>query len=263
MPKQEVQTNILPLKEVRKISLPLSIVFIVLAALISGFGTWYYFVESGMYNQKTITVTGKAMADELNEIQTYTLNIERENEDKTVAVSEASDIASKAVEDMKTFGIPAEDIKTSSLNVYQKQEAIDSTYSRYEKTDWVANYSVEVVLKDTTKSIEFTKLLTTVEDASMWGPNTSIDTLNYDDTELQAMAIEDARQSAEKLAAQLGKKVADVIDIQEGGNGQYYPMGKVAMYEDSVSAGYGGGGFPIEGGTSRVLRTVIVTFRLR
>jgi len=93
----------------------------------------------------------------------------------------------------------------------------------------------------------------------MWGPNLSIDSKKTDSDELLTSAIEDARQKAERMAKSMGAKLGKVIKVEEGGAGSpiLYGLAK----EDSRMMG--GGGAPIEPGSTEISKTVTVTFELR
>lgn len=232
-------------------------VLLVLIALAgAGFGLYSFLTR----NPKTITVTGTADADYTNQLSSYYLTIEVKNSNKEKAVEELSNRTTEAVNKIKEFGIDQKDIKTQSLNVYQEEL---SRYENGEYTsklgDWRASYSIEIVLRDTSRSVELTALLAGVEKSSMWGPSLTVDNSMNDYDQLLVQAIEDAREKAEKMAKSMGSRVGKVIQIDEGITSGDYMITKMDM---AVGAG-GGGGFPIEPGTSKVSRSVTVTFELK
>jgi len=232
------------------------LVLIILAITGLGYGVYSYFKTN---EKRTITVTGEARGDYANQVSTYYLTLEYHNEDKEKAVEELNEKSKEAIEKIKEFGIAAKDVKTQSLNVYQREEAyIDEGVTKYEPQDWYASYSVEVILRDMSRSVELTSLLTSIESASMWGPNLSVDDSRTDSDELLISAMEDARQKAERMAKSMGGRVGKIIKIDEGSvsNGIF---GIARM-----DAGLGGAeGAPIEPGSSTISKSVTVTFELK
>lgn len=236
----------------------INIVYLVIV-LIGILGLGYGIYSQLNKNPKTITVTGSAEKEYTNQLSSYYLTLEFHNADKARAVDQLSQKTDEAVNKIKEFGIDEKDIKTQSLNVYQRQDVYyDGTPNQDSMGDWYASYSVEIILRDISKSVQLTSLLTSIEDSSMWGPNLTVDDSKYDYDELLVEAIGMAREKADKLAKSMGGRVGKVISVDEGVvSGGYYGIAK----EDMAMGG--GGGFPIEPGTSNISRTVTVTFELK
>lgn len=232
------------------------LVLILLAVAGLSYGIYSYLKNS---DKRTITVTGEARGDYANQISTYYLTLEYHNKDKEKAVEELNNKTKEAVDKIKEFGIDSKDIKTQSLNVYQREEAyLDEGVTKYEPQDWYASYSVEVILRDLSRSVELTSLLTTIDSASMWGPNLSIDDSRTDSDELLITAIEDARQKAERMAKSMGGTVGKAIKIDEGS------MPRDLYGITKMDSGFGGAeGVPIEPGSSTISKSVTVTFELK
>lgn len=238
-------------KKLNKVYLVLAL--IALAGI--GYGVYSYFNTP----KRTITVTGTSKGDYQNQISTYYLTLEYHNKDKEKAVEQLNGKSTEAIEKIKGFGIDAKDIKTQSMNIYQREEAYyEDGVTKYKPDEWYASYSLEVILRDITRSTELTTLLATIESANMWGPNLTIDSNETDSDELLITAIEDARQKAERMAKSLGGRVGKVLKVDEGGTtGDFYGLMR-------TDVGMGGGeGAPIEPGTSSISKSVTVTFELK
>ena len=205
----------------------------------------------------TITVTGKATHEITNQIASFSVTVEINDEDKTVVVSKVEEEVNMIVADIKEFGIPDKDLKTQYLNIYQREEPIfdEGSSTKYEPGDWYASYSVEVTLRDLDKSSELTALLASYDNSTMWGPNLRVDPDEIDEEAILNDAVEDARQKAFALAKASGKRIGKLVNIVEGGGG--YDIGIMR------AEGVGGGGFPIEEGSSSITKSVTVTFRLK
>lgn len=234
----------------------INIVYLILALVLLG-GVGYGIYSLNSTSDKTITVTGTATDQFSNQIATYYLTLEYNNPDKAEAVDELNQKSQEVISQIKEFGIPESDIKTQSLNVYQREEPyVDDGVTKYREDDWYASYSVEVTLRDLDKSQELTGLLTSVESSNLWGPNLSVDQDLADYDELLTLAIEDARQKAERMASSVGRSVGKVLEINEGSETGV----SIGLME--AKSGLGGGA-PIEPGSSKISRTVTVTFELK
>ncbi len=233
--------------------------FVGLFALVVGFAVFFYFTNN---KNGTITVTGNSQAQISNNVASYSLNLEATNADKAAAVKDISDQASDIVAKVKSFGIPAQDVKTTNLNVYQKQVPVydGQIVKDYEKGDWAANYTVEVTLRDLSKSDDLTSLLTGFKTATMWGPSVTVDNSTIDEASLLNSAFLDAKQKAQVMAISMGKRLGSVVQINEGSlNSGYY----TPMYEKTVAMGGGGSAVPVEPGSTQASKSVVVTFELK
>ena len=238
------------------ISLLLNIFISIVFAALIGTGVWYLFK---MLTPQTISVSGSSTSQVKNQIASYSLTIEVSDADKAKAVEALTERSKNVVQMIKDFGIPEEDIETTSLNIYQRQDSVyRGGVTTYELGDWFASYTVNTKLRDLSKSDDLTALLATVEKASMWGPNLTIDDEMIDEEALLNTAIEDARSKASAIATGVGKKLGRVIQINEGS--VQYMYGGV-KYDAGLGAG--GGGIPVEPGSTSTYKNVTVIFELK
>jgi len=238
------------------ISLLLNIFISIVFAALIGTGVWYLFK---MLTPQTISVSGSSTSQVKNQIASYSLTIEVSDADKAKAVEALTERSKNVVQMIKDFGIPEEDIETTSLNIYQRQDSVyRGGVTTYELGDWFASYTVNTKLRDLSKSDDLTALLATVEKASMWGPNLTIDDEMIDEEALLNAAIEDARSKASAIASGLGKKLGRAVQINEG-SAQYIYGG--VKYNEALGAG--GGGIPVEPGSTSTYKNVTVIFELK
>jgi len=229
----------------------------VLVVVLAYGGYWLYKVKTS----KTITVSGTSEVQITNQIASYSVTVEKHDKDKSKAV-EASTTGSQAIVDVaKGLGIESKDILTQSLNVYQREDPYyENGITKYKPADWYASYTVDITLRDLTKSSGLTAALVEIENSTMWGPNLRVDDQTIDEAEILSRAVEDAREKAEKLALSSGKKLGEVISIVETGSYDGYPILK--SMENGLG-GAGGSGFSVEPGSTTVSKSVTVTFRLK
>ena len=232
--------------------IPATILFIVLSIV-----AWAYFAQPW---RQTITVTGTATSTIKNQIASYNANINAQDQSKTKAVSTVNEKAEKLISEVKKFGIPEADIKTNNVSVYQMQEPfIEDGVQKYKPGRWSASIGVEIKLRDIDRSTEFATLLTSMEITDVFGPNLGLDNANLDDSAILAAALENARHKAQAIVAVSGRKLGKVVSISEGYSSTPQPFYKT----DYAGIGGGGGGTPIEVGSTETTRTVSVTFLLK
>ncbi len=207
---------------------------------------------------QTITVSASAQREQGNELAQFYAGVTATNADKQAAVDEVNSKMTEVTAKIKEFGIPAEDIKTQSLSVYQDQEQVTiDGRQRFEPGTWRANNSIQVKLREIDRASELVGLLSASGLTDISGPNFMADPDAVTDTsDLMQQAVSKAREKADAVAQANGMRVRRVINISEGSSaGGIYPM-----FDRAMGAG---GGAPIEPGTSTVQSTVTVTFEIR
>lgn len=205
---------------------------------------------------RTITVYGTSQEKRTNEIASFTAGVNEVNADKQTAVDQVNQSVETIIADLKEFGIAEEDIKTQNISINR----IDDSYNLNnpsQEVRWSANNSVEVILRQADRASELADLLARSGATNVYGPNFQLDNENRSETELLQSAIEDAKTKAEQLATNAGASLGEILTIDESMS-QNSPI--VPMFE---SRRLGGGGTPVEPGTSTVSRTVLVVFELR
>ena len=242
------------MEKIKKLNIPVILLVLILIASLGCGGYWFYKLKTG----KTITVSGKAEVQITNQISSYSVTVEKHDSDKTKAVEAATKGSSDVVEAVKLLGVEAKDIKTQNLNVYRREEPYyEDGVTKYKPGDWYASYTVDITLRDLTKSEVLTEALIKIENSTMWGPNLRVDDSKIDEAAILAQAIENAKQKATRLAISSGKRLGEIVSIVEGSVSDGYPLVKTM---DGMG---GGGGFSVEPGSSTVTKTVTVTFRLK
>jgi len=206
-----------------------------------------------------ITVIGKSISKVNNQIATFSLTVSQDFADKQKAVASVSELSRSILIDIIEFGIPEADVQTTNLNVYQIQDPVmEKGVQVYKPGNWYASYTINITLRDLSKSAELTDLLTYYNNTSLYGPSLQIDTANNNDISLLQEAIDNSKEKAMKMAQQSGKHLGTVITITEVPSDAF---ASDIMMKNSVS-GMGGGGFPIQPGTSEIQKSVVVTYKL-
>lgn len=200
---------------------------------------------------ESVTVSGYAESNQTNQMAVFTAGVNATNQDKQAAVDQVNSTMEEIIASVKQFGVAEGDIKTQSLSIWQ--------YDQYDPNlagQWRADNSIEIRLRDANRASDLAGLLTSSGATNVWGPNFQLDDTNDAQRELLGQAIQDAREKAEIIAKASNKTLGEVLSVQEGGVvSPVYPMFERAMG--------GGGGAPVEPGSSTVSQTVTVTFELR
>jgi len=204
-----------------------------------------------------VTVSGEAKTQQLNQIASFTAGVNAIKDNKEEAIKDVNDKMNALTEAIKTFGIPAADIKTQNLSIYQQQESYyDSGVQKMRSGQWNVNNSLEITLRDLTKATALAELLTKSGANNVYGPNFRFDDTSEAEKSLFAAAMEDAKSKAEIIAKASGRKLGKALVINEGASGSnLYPV-------YSLKDGMGGGGVPVEPGSGTVSKTVTVSFGL-
>jgi uncharacterized protein len=211
---------------------------------------------SSIFSKRNITVTGSSTRQQANQLASFNATVSNKNADKATAVSDVTKKSEKLIADLKQFGIADKDLKTQSLNIYRDQVAyyVDGG-QQFRDGDWNASISVDITLRDISKSSGLTDLLAKSETSNIYGPSYSLNEGESDKTELLKNAFDSAKAKAESLAAGMGMKVGKVVNVVEGAD---YGSPVYSLKGDGM-----GGGGGMEPGSSNVSTTLTVTFELK
>ena len=207
---------------------------------------------------QTITVSGMAQQDEINQTAQFYAGVTATNSDKQAAITEVNTKMDEVIAKIKEFGVPEADIKTQSISVYQDQEQItEGGRQRFLPGQWRANNSVQIKLRDATKTSDLLSLLGASGLTDISGPNFMLDEADSQGIQAQLLekAVANAQTKADAVARANGRRVTKVLSITEG----YAPSYGFPMMDRAMS----GGAAPIEPGTSTVQATATVTFEMR
>jgi uncharacterized protein YggE len=207
---------------------------------------------------KTITVSGFAKTQQKSQIATFSVGVNSVKDKKEDAISEVNKKVEEVMAVTVKFSIDKKDIKTENLSIYQQEETYyEGGKQKSRLGQWRVSNNVSIILRDLNRASEFTTELFNTGATNVYGPNYAVD--NQEDVEggLLQEAVKNARLKAEIIAQSNGKKLSDIVSIQEGGiSNEITPM-----YRTMDAAG---GGVPsLEPGSSTISKTVTVIFELK
>ncbi len=224
----------------------------ILPVLVVLFFTLFYLAVG---RKSYITVTGTYSSQESNQQASFGAYLESKNADKQVAVDNLSERTEAVMTALRDFGIPQGDLMTTTVNVYQEQLYNPDT-SRSDLGDWIASTNIEVKLAEGDRAQELISLLTSLDINNYYGPNYTYSNENVDQSALLTGAYENAVEKAQSMAQLRGMRLGRMVSFVEG----YSPDSPI-IYGRMDGLG-GGGGVPVEPGTSEISKTVTVTFEL-
>jgi len=206
---------------------------------------------------ETVTVTGEARSAVSNQIASFSAGVDAVDANKETAIKEVNDKLRAMIEAVKRFGISENDVKTQNLSVYQEEESYwDDGVQKSRKGQWRVSNSVEVTLREVADTSGLVDLLTSSGANNVYGPNLRLNDTSEAEKGLFDAAMDSAREKAELIAKAAERELGKVISVSEGGvSSEVYPL----MYRD----GMGGGGAPIEGGSTTVSKSLTVIFELK
>jgi len=217
----------------------------------------------------TVTVTGQADGQQINQIASFTASVMVSDADKEIATQTVNKQMEQLITQLKEFGIADKDLRTDQISVYEYkepepeillfQDSMPPSPPRDGQPMWQASNTIHVTLRDISKASELATLLTNSGATDVYGPNFTVDDTTDLDHQLLTEAMEDARTKAELLLAGTNQKIKKVISISETGDNSYFalPMagGGVMRADSSIDV-------PIEPGSQTIYKSIVVIFEI-
>jgi uncharacterized protein len=227
----------------------------------------YRYVGAGLPAGSTISVNGTAELEKSPDTAKFSFTVQAKNKVVATAQEEVSKKVAKVTADLIAAGIEEKYITTNTYNSYPEYD-----YSRVMcapgmgcpsspvLSGYTVSQSVQVSVKDLGKAEVVAGILGAGGVTSIDGPNFGFE----DDTaiarEARDLAIMDAKEEAEKLAASLGVKLVRVVSFSEGSTNM--PM--YARAESFDAKGGAGNAAPtLPTGVQKINASVTVVYEIR
>lgn len=206
--------------------------------------------------EPTITVVGEARGREKSQVAAFTAGVAVVNDDKETAVNEVNQKVEALIESVKSFGIEDEDMKTQNLSVHQDEETYyEEGRQKRRPGQWRVSNSITITLRDVDRASDLADLLTRSGATNVYGPNFSLEESELADEALLEEAINDAKEKAGLIAASSGGNLGRILSVTESS--------QTPRFYSAISEAGGGGGAPIEPGSTTVSKSVTVVFELK
>jgi len=233
------------------------------------------FIGSDVFPNTTITVSGEGEIFAVPDIAQFSFSVVEER----LTIAAAQDAAAKklnsAIEFLERSGVEERDIKTTSYNLYPRYEYRTVSTREVGANELIAfppdrervligyevRQSVSVKVRDTEKAGDVLAGLGDSGVSDISGLNFTID----DETELQReareLAIDDAKEKAEKLAGDLGVTLVRIVTFNEAGDGS--PPVRFFAQEAAFDSAGAGAVPEIPVGENVINTQVTITYEIR
>ena len=220
-----------------------SFLILISFALLLGLAACSFSVNTNSDYQRTINVDGTGTVKISPDIAYVNIGVQSKSENVKTALDENNRLAANISEALKTLGVAAEDIQTSSFNVYPMQD-YGIMGMGDENGQPTTYYQVDNVILVTVRDLSIVGQI--LDNAVQSGANTinsiTFDVTNKDEAIAQAReaAIIAAHMQAEATVNAVGAQLGDVLNI--------------SAYTNNITPYYSGKGSDIyaAGGTSDV-----------
>lgn len=205
----------------------------------------------------TISVSGEGVIETSPDRATVSVGVTSRNKDATKVQSENARIASEVIRAVTALGIDRKNIRTGNYSFHQYYRQDDNR--RRIPEGYEANNTVTIIVDDL-------NLVGKVIDAALSNGANNVDSLQFGlrnkgnlQSEAIRLAVRDARNKAEIVASELGKRIVGVLSISVNSGMISAPRFNkmMAVAEDSAAFDT-----PIESGTLSCSANVHVEFEM-
>ena len=192
----------------------------------------YRFVGSGVTATNTITVSGTGKIDRAPDTAKVSFTVSNEQKDLKSAQKNVSDKVDAVTKSLKALGIDSKYIKTDSYDSYPQYDYPQVTCMAIgcpkPGTPTLRGYQVSHNITINVKNLDIVpQVLGALGDAgvsNISGPNFGFEDDKAIAREARGLAIQDARNEAQKLADSLGVHIVRIVSFSENNGGYPQPM---------------------------------------
>lgn len=181
----------------------------------------------------TISVNGRGVISIEPDQAKLSFRIETQDKDAKIAQKKNGEIEEKAVSALKALGIKEEDIKTQYSSVHPRYKYEEETGER-SIVGYMADYSFLVTTNDVDNTAKYIDAAIKAGVTSSDGVSFYVSNPNQQYAKALNLAIENAGNSANAIAAAFGSPLGSVVSVTEGANNVSLLRGT----SDAVSAKY-------------------------
>ncbi len=227
---------------------------------------WKY-MGSGIAPTNTITVQGEGEVFAIPDTATFSFSVIKKGETAEVVQNGAAEISNKVIEYLKEKGIEEKDIKTTSYNVYPRYEYEQRVCITYpcDRGDRILigfeiNQSVRVKVRDISKAGELLSGIGSFGVERISGLSFIIDDEDGLKREARQIAVADAKEKAEALAADLDVQLVRIVNFNEFGSPRFAKFESMAL---GVNDGGGSVVPDIQVGENSITSSVNITYEIK
>ncbi len=224
--------------------------------------------QAGAVERPRITVSGEAVVQVRPDRAVVSANVETVDLDVGVARQRNAEISRKVLAAARECGVADKEIQTDYLSVDQRW---DDYYKKQRLLGYAVRNHLAITLSDASRLEELTDKLLAAGAVSLGGVEFQTSELRKHRDRAREMALQAAKEKAERMAAVLGEKLGPVLQITESPAPapSWYRAGPTQNVQNATSntgAPSGGAGEASESvalGKISVRAAVNVTFELK
>mgnify|MGYP003418752647 FL=1 len=229
----------------------------------------YHFVGGGVPVSNVISVSGEGEAFGVPDVAEFTFSVIEEGQVVSTVQASATTRANAAKEFLEGAGIDEKDIKTVGYNISPRYQYGSVECLRYPcppQTPTIDGYTVtetvSVKVRDISKAGELVSGIGSLGVQNVSNVSFMIDDPDFVTAEARAMAIEEAKAKAMRLADDLGVTLVRIVNFSEGYGG--YPVPMYARDSAVMAATPESAPVPeLSPGESKVTSSVTITYEIR
>lgn len=223
------------------------LVLLVLVTAVLALGAYsYYTIKQSKYvytGPTTVSVTGRGEVFAKPDIATFNFSVMVDADNAVSAQEQSAQTINKITSFVREQGVEERDIKTLSYDVSPKYEYSNVPCTQYycppgdsKLVGYTANQTIEIKVRDTAKAGELISGVGGQGATNVSGLTFKIDDEESLKREAREMAIQDAKENAEKLADDLDVRLVRFMNFwEETGPYPYYGgMGGEMMAADAA-----------------------------
>ncbi len=209
-----------------KLLMSLSAIVLCLLALFLAAKTWQSVREAQQVGEPVpyeymISIEGIGEATAVPNLAKFMYSVESRGSTTEDAQNKNASIGNAIIEGLTKDGIEKKDIKTTYYNSYQNY-TYDANGNSLPGGDWSTTQSVEVTIRDISKSSSILTLLGQLGATGISGPSFEVE----DDTQAmnaaRLLAIDDVKSKAELIASKFNLKLKKMSGYSEYADAPYY-----------------------------------------
>lgn len=217
---------------------------------------------------RTVTVIGQGTASAAPDQAVLNVGVQTTGATVKEAMADNNEIMDAILTSLDEMEIESKDIQTTNFSIYFERTpsiAMASDRMVQEGPSMEGAYRVSNMVQVTIRDLdEVSTVLDNVVEAganNIWGVNFTISDPDALEDEARVKSVADARERAEELAELHGVSLGQVVTISEAiGGGIGVPMFEASR---AMSAGFGGGGAPVEPGELEFTFSIQVTYEIQ
>lgn len=185
---------------------------------------------------RTIEVTGVGMAFGTPDTATVEVGVDIRDADFGTAFESTNEVMAEVLEKIMELGIAAEDIQTTSINVWFEDDRDPQSGMPTGERIYHVTQSMRIVVRDIDLISDV--ISTAVDNGAnqIFGLNFSFSDTEALQTEAREVAVENARAKAQHLADLMGVEIGEVVSIVEIGGNNNVPFGGRGAFDMVESA---------------------------